>query len=48
MPLIHIDQLIKHNQNLQRPPGLGRALRDLFSGDYRYLKDGVGKNESFH
>jgi ABC-2 type transport system ATP-binding protein len=43
MSLIHIDNLTKHFKILNRHPGLGGAIRDLFSGDYRYVKavDGI-------
>jgi len=38
MSLIHIDKLSKHFKILNRHPGFGGAVRDLFSGDYRYVK----------
>ncbi len=43
MSLIHIDNLTKHFKLLNRHSGLGGAFRDLFSGDYRYVKavDGI-------
>src|SRR5512140_430957 len=43
MSLIHIKDLTKHFKLLNRHPGLGGAIRDLFSGDYRYVKavDGI-------
>ena len=43
MELIHIQDLTKHFQILNRRPGLGGAVRDLFSSDYRYVKavDGI-------
>ncbi|MFN8413771.1 MAG: ATP-binding cassette domain-containing protein [Anaerolineales bacterium] len=43
MSLIHIKDLTKHFQILNRREGLGGAFRDLFSGDYRTVKavDGI-------
>jgi ABC-2 type transport system ATP-binding protein len=38
MSLIHIDHLSKHFKVLNRREGLGGALRDLFSTDYRLVK----------
>ena len=43
MNLIHIENLTKHFKILNRHPGLGGAVRDLFSSDYRFVKavDGI-------
>ncbi|HEY3310667.1 MAG TPA: ATP-binding cassette domain-containing protein [Anaerolineales bacterium] len=43
MGLIHIQDLNKHFKVLNRREGLGGAIRDLFSGDYRTIKavDGI-------
>jgi len=43
MNLIHIENLSKHFKILNRHEGLGGAVRDLFSGDYRTVKavDGI-------
>jgi ABC-2 type transport system ATP-binding protein len=43
MTLIHIENLKKHFKILNRHPGLGGAVRDLFSNDFRYVKavDGI-------
>jgi len=43
MSLIHIENLTKYFQVLNRREGLGGAFRDLFSGDYRTVKavDGI-------
>ncbi len=43
MSLIHIQNLNKHFKVLNRREGIGGALRDLFSGDYRIVKavDGI-------
>jgi ABC-2 type transport system ATP-binding protein len=43
MNLIHIENLSKHFKILNRHEGLGGAVRDLFSGDYRMVKavDGI-------
>lgn len=43
MSLIHIKNLNKHFQILNRHPGLGGAIRDLFSNDYRSVNavDGI-------
>jgi ABC-2 type transport system ATP-binding protein len=43
MSLIHISNLSKHFQVLNRREGLSGAFRDLFSGDYRNVKavDGI-------
>ncbi len=38
MSLIHIENLGKHFKVLNRREGLGGAVRDLFSGDYRTVK----------
>jgi ABC-2 type transport system ATP-binding protein len=42
MSLIHIDNLNKHFKILNRRPGLGGAIRDLFSGDYRSVEAVAG------
>lgn len=42
MSLIHIDNLSKHFKILNRREGLGGALRDLFSGDYRTVEAVAG------
>ncbi len=43
MPLIELSGLKKHFRSLKRRPGLGGALRDLFSRDYETIKavDGI-------
>lgn len=43
MNLIHIENLTKHFKILNRHEGLGGAIRDLFSSDYRTVKavDGI-------
>ncbi len=43
MSLIHIQDLTKHFQILNRHPGLSGAVRDLFSRDYRTVRavDGI-------
>jgi ABC-2 type transport system ATP-binding protein len=43
MSLIHLENLTKHFKILNRHPGLGGAIRDLFSNDYRLVKavDGI-------
>jgi ABC-2 type transport system ATP-binding protein len=43
MSLIHVTNLTKHFKVLNRREGLGGAVRDLFSGDYRTVKavDGI-------
>ena len=43
MALIHLENLTKHFKLLNRHPGLGGAVRDLFSSDYRLVKavDGI-------
>jgi ABC-2 type transport system ATP-binding protein len=43
MSLIHIETLSKQFKILNRHPGLGGAIRDLFSNDYRTVKavDGI-------
>src|SRR5258706_15384901 len=43
MSLIHVKDLAKHFQILNRREGLGGAFRDLFSGNYRTVKavDGI-------
>lgn len=43
MPLISVENLSKHFKILNRRPGLGGALRDLFSNDFRLVKavDGI-------
>lgn len=43
MSLIHLDNLSKHFKILNRHEGLGGAVRDLFSNDYRTVRavDGV-------
>jgi ABC-2 type transport system ATP-binding protein len=43
MPLIHIENLQKHFRILNRHPGLGGAMRDLFSNDFRSVRavDGI-------
>jgi ABC-2 type transport system ATP-binding protein len=43
MSLIHIDNLSKHFKILNRHPGLGGAIKDLFSNDYRFVRavDGI-------
>ncbi|RPI34934.1 MAG: ATP-binding cassette domain-containing protein [Chloroflexota bacterium] len=43
MSLIHIQNLSKHFKMLNRREGLGGAVRDLFSGDYRLVRavDGI-------
>lgn len=43
LPLIEIEDLSKHFRVLNRREGLGGALKDLFSGDYRTVKavDGI-------
>ena len=43
MDLIHIENLTKHFKILNRHQGLGGAIRDLFSSDYRTVKavDGI-------
>jgi ABC-2 type transport system ATP-binding protein len=38
MSLIHIENLSKHFKVLNRREGLGGAVRDLFSGDFRTVK----------
>ena len=42
MSLIHIDNLTKHFKILNRREGLGGALRDLFSGDFRTVEAVAG------
>jgi len=42
MSLIHIDKLSKHFKVLNRREGLGGAVRDLFSGDYRTVEAVAG------
>jgi len=42
MSLIHIDNLTKHFKSLNRREGLGGALRDLFSGNYRTVEAVAG------
>lgn len=42
MSLIHIENLSKHFKVLNRREGLGGAVRDLFSGDYRTVKAVAG------
>ena len=42
MSLIHLDNLTKHFKILNRREGLGGALRDLFSGDYRTVEAVAG------
>ena len=42
MSLIHLDNLAKHFKILNRREGLGGALRDLFSGDYRTVEAVAG------
>ena len=43
MSLIHIENLQKHFRILNRHPGLGGAMRDLFSNDFRSVRavDGI-------
>src|SRR5258706_4686048 len=43
MSLIHVKDLAKHFQILNRREGLGGAFRDLLSGNYRTIKavDGI-------
>jgi ABC-2 type transport system ATP-binding protein len=43
MPLIHLENLSKTFKMLNRREGLGGAARDLFSGNYRYVRavDGI-------
>jgi ABC-2 type transport system ATP-binding protein len=43
MSLIHIENLNKHFKILNRHPGLGGAVRDLFSNDFRVVRavDGI-------
>ena len=43
MSLIRLENLTKHFKLLNRHPGLGGAVRDLFSSDYRLVKavDGI-------
>jgi ABC-2 type transport system ATP-binding protein len=42
MSIIHIENLTKHFKILNRREGLGGALRDLFSGDYRTVEAVAG------
>ena len=42
MNLIHIENLTKHFKILNRREGLGGALRDLFSGDFRNVEAVAG------
>ena len=42
MSLIHIENLSKHFKVLNRREGLGGAVRDLFSGDYRTVEAVAG------
>lgn len=42
MSLIHIDNLSKHFQILNRREGIGGAFRDLFSGNYRTVEAVAG------
>ena len=42
MKLIHVDNLTKHFKVLNRREGLGGALRDLFSADYRTVEAVAG------
>ena len=42
MTLIHIENLSKHFKILNRREGLGGAVRDLFSGDYRTVEAVAG------
>ena len=37
MSLIHLENLTKHFKLLNRHPGLGGAVRDLFSSDNRFV-----------